>query len=136
MPIAALSPITVSAIGSAQVLTDSASLVKELIDNAIDAQASVIAVEITTNTLDEIRVRDNGHGIVNEDRKFMCTRHYTSKIRDLDDLKKLGGSSLGFRGEALASAAELSGCLTISTRTEGEPTAVEIMYDRQGQITG
>jgi DNA mismatch repair ATPase MutL len=135
MPIAALPPSTVSAIGSTQALTDSASLVKELIDNAIDARATVICIEISANTLDDIRVRDNGHGIAPEDRPLMCTRHCTSKIRDLEDLQNMGGRSLGFRGEALASAAEMSGCLTISTRIEGEPTAAEILFNRQGQIS-
>ncbi len=135
MPIAALPPSTVSAIGSTQALTDSASLVKELIDNAIDARATVISIEISANTLDDIRVKDNGHGIAPEDRPLMCTRHCTSKIRDLEDLQNMGGRSLGFRGEALASAAEMSGCLTISTRIEGEPTAAEILFKRRGQIS-
>ncbi|KAK4693804.1 hypothetical protein P7C71_g3659, partial [Lecanoromycetidae sp. Uapishka_2] len=135
MPIAALSPGTVSAIGSTQGLSDSASLVKELIDNAIDAGATVISVEVSVNTLDDIRVKDNGHGVAPEDRSMMCTRHCTSKIRDLKDLHNIGGHSLGFRGEALASAAELSGSLTISTRIEGEPTAAEIAFSRHGQIS-
>lgn len=135
MPIAALPPGTVSAIGSTQALTDAASLVKELIDNAIDARAIAISVEISANTLDEVRVKDNGHGIAPEDRSMMCIRHCTSKIRDLTDLHEIGGRSLGFRGEALASAAEMSGSLTISTRIEGEATAAEVVFDRQGQIS-
>lgn len=135
MPIEALPTTTVSAIGSTQALSDPASLVKELIDNAIDGRATTISVEISANALDELRVKDNGHGIAPDDRSKICIRHCTSKIRDLNDLRDIGGTSLGFRGEALASAAEMSGILTISTRIEGEGTASELKFDRQGHIT-
>jgi DNA mismatch repair ATPase MutL len=134
MPIAALPQNSVRALGSSQVLTDSASLVKELIDNAIDGRATTISVDISLNTLDDIRVKDNGHGIAPLDRSLACTMHCTSKIRDLVDLRDIGGRSLGFRGVALASAAEMSRCLTISTRIEGEATASELTFGRQGQI--
>lgn len=134
MPITALPQNTARALGSGQVLTDSASLVKELIENAIDGRASTISVEVSANTLDDIRVKDNGHGIPPEDRPLACTMHCTSKIRDLDDLQDIGGRSLGFRGVALASAAEMSKCLMISTRIEGEVIAAELKFDRQGQI--
>lgn len=134
MPIAALPANTVRVIGSTQTLTDSASLIKELVDNAIDARASAVSIEISTNALDDIRVKDNGHGIAPEDRSKVCTRYCTSKIRDLEELRVIGGRSLGFRGEALASAAEISGCLTISTRTEGDETASELRIDGQGHI--
>ncbi len=134
MPITVLPENTVRAIGSTQTLTDSASLVKELIDNAIDSRATTISVELSVNSLDDIRVKDNGHGIAPEDRSMICTRYCTSKIRDLEDLHAIGGRSLGFRGEALASAAEMSGRFTISTRIEGEETASELRFDRQGRI--
>lgn len=134
MPIAALPTNTVRAIGSSQVLADSASLVKELIDNALDGRATGIFVEISTNALDIIQVKDNGHGVAPGDRGMLCRRYCTSKIRDLDDLTNVGGQSLGFRGEALASAAEMSGSLMISTRVEGEPTATSIKVKRQGGI--
>ena len=136
MPIAALPPNAVRAIGSSQALTDSASVVKELIDNAIDGKATNISIEVSANTLDDIRVKDNGYGIAPDDRAMICTRYCTSKIRDLHDLETIGGRSLGFRGEALASAAEMSGSLTITTRIEGEGTAVELNFDREGQILG
>ena len=132
MPIATLSATTVRAIGSSQALTDSHSLVKELIDNAIDGRATAISIEISINTLGEIRVKDNGNGVNPDDRPMLCQRHCTSKIRNLDELRQIGGRSLGFRGEALASAAELSGGLTIITRIEGEETASELKIDRQG----
>ena len=134
MPITVLPSHTVSAINSSQVLTDSASVIKELVDNAIDGRATAIFVEISANTLDIIQVRDNGYGIAPGDRDLLCKRHCTSKIRDLEDLASVGGHSLGFRGEALASAAEMSGSLFISTRVEGEPTATNMRIKRQGGI--
>lgn len=136
MPITALPANTVRAIGSSQALTDSASVVKELIDNAIDGRATSIIIEVSANTLDDIRVKDNGHGIAPDDRAMICTRYCTSKIRDLHDLENIGGRSLGFRGEALASAADMSGSLTVTTRIEGEDAAVELKFDRKGQILG
>lgn len=135
MPIVALPPNAVRTIGSSQALTDSASVVKELIDNAIDARATNIYIEVSANTLDDIRVKDNGQGISPDDHAMLCTRYCTSKIRDLQDLEIVGGRSLGFRGEALASAAEMSGSLTITTRIEGAGTAVELQFDRKGQIS-
>ncbi len=133
MTISALPPKAVKAIGSTQSLTDPASVVKELIDNGLDARATAIYVEISTNTVDRIQVKDNGHGIDPEDRHLVCTRYCTSKIRDLDDLSNIGGRFLGFRGEALSSAAELSACLKLTTRVEGESTAVEYSYGQEGQ---
>ena len=134
MPIAALSSHTVRAIGSTQVITDSATAVKELVDNAIDAGAAAINVEISANALDTILVRDNGHGIAPYDRAFVCKRYYTSKIKDLEDLARIGGSSLGFRGEALASAAELSGGVVVSTKIAGEITAASLKVSRDGEV--
>ncbi|KAL9129814.1 MAG: hypothetical protein Q9217_001851 [Psora testacea] len=132
MPIEQLTANTIHAIGSSQSLTDSASVVKELVDNAIDAHATAIFVEVSSNALDKMQVRDNGHGIAMDDRKMLCTRYCTSKIRNLEDLQNIGGRSLGFRGEALASAVEMSGGLKLTTRVEGEETAMEYAYDPRG----
>ncbi|KAF2801869.1 uncharacterized protein BDZ99DRAFT_512743 [Mytilinidion resinicola] len=134
--IAALPPTTIKLIGSTQVLSDPSSVVKELIDNALDARASSIVVEISSNTLDVIQVRDNGHGIAPEDRPMAARRYSTSKIREFDDLKDVGGRWLGFRGEALASIAEMSGSLSIITRVEGEAVAVLLKIARNGEIDG
>ncbi|KAI4257447.1 MAG: hypothetical protein L6R42_005651, partial [Xanthoria sp. 1 TBL-2021] len=135
MTIAALPSQAVRAIGSTQALTDSASVVKELVDNALDAQSTSVAVEISTNTLDIIQVKDNGHGIAPVDRHLVCRRYCTSKIKDLNDLATIGGASLGFRGEALASALELSGGLTVTTRIVGEATAVSLKVGQNGEVT-
>ncbi|KAL8780019.1 MAG: hypothetical protein Q9213_006663 [Squamulea squamosa] len=134
MTIAALPSQTVRAIGSTQALTDSASVVKELVDNALDAQATSISIDVATNAIDVIQVKDNGHGIDPIDRPLVCKRYCTSKIRDLDDLAIIGGASLGFRGEALASAVELSGGLTVITRIMGEATAVNLKVSQKGEV--
>ncbi|KAF1975268.1 hypothetical protein BU23DRAFT_530447 [Bimuria novae-zelandiae CBS 107.79] len=132
--IAALPPTTVSQLGSSNVLSDPSSVVKELIDNALDARTNAIFVDITANTLDSIQVKDTGHGISAEDRPLVCRRYCTSKIRDFHDLGEVGGKWLGFRGEALASMAEMSGVLEVTTRVEGELVAVKLKYGRDGGL--
>lgn len=134
MPIVRLPLKTVQFIGSSQVLTDPCSVVKELIDNALDAHSTAIFVEISSNALNVIQVKDNGHGVEAGDRCKLAKRHCTSKIRNLADLEAIGGTSLGFRGEALASAAELSGSMIVSTRVEGEATAVSLTIGRKGEV--
>jgi DNA mismatch repair protein MutL len=133
--IAALPPTTARQIGSGQVLVDPSSVVKELIDNALDARAKSIFVDITANTIDSIQVKDDGHGIPAEDRPLVCRRYCTSKIRDFHDLRHVGGKWLGFRGEALSSMAEMSGLVCVTTRVEGDPVAVKLEYDRNGELT-
>lgn len=134
MPIEALPQTTVRAIGSTSVISDPCSIVKELLENALDASASSIAVEISQNTLDVIQVKDNGHGIPSEDHAFVCKRTFTSKIHTVEDFQALGGKYLGFRGEALASAAEMSSSVTVTTRVEAELAASSVKYGRNGEI--
>jgi DNA mismatch repair ATPase MutL len=134
MPIVALPDFTVRAIGSSLVLNDACSVVKELVDNALDASATSIIVEISLDALDVIQVKDNGHGIGIEDRQLVCKRGCTSKIRTMADLEKLGGSSLGFRGEALASVAELSEAVVLTTRVDGEIVGTTLKFSRDGTL--
>ena len=136
MPIAALPEATIRTIGSSLVLNDSVSVVKELLDNALDAHATFVTIEISTNTLDVIQVKDNGIGIGVEDRQLICKHGCTSKIRTVSDLIDLGGSSFGFRGEALASIAALSECTILTTRVEGEVVGNTIRYNSKGNIIG
>lgn len=135
MSIHALPQTAVRAIGSSQTLTDPASVVKELIDNAIDARATSVSIDISANTLDVIQVRDNGHGIAPDDRPLVARRYCTSKIKDEKDLAKIGGSFLGFRGEALSSAAEMSGGIIITTRVEGEDIATAMKINPDGEVS-
>ncbi|KAE8371872.1 DNA mismatch repair protein [Aspergillus bertholletiae] len=134
MPIAALPPTTVRAIGSTSVIADPCSVVKELLDNALDASATSIGIEISPNAIDVIQVKDNGHGIPSGDHAFVCKRTFTSKIQTIEDLQTLGGRSLGFRGEALASAAEVSSGVTVTTRVEAEMVGTCIKYGRSGEL--
>lgn len=134
MPITALPKPTVQAIGSASVISDPCSIVKELLDNAIDASTASVGVEISQNTLDLIQVKDNGHGIPSDDHAFVCRRTFTSKIQTLEDLRRIGGKSLGFRGQALASAAEISGSVNILTRVGSEPVGSSMKYGRNGEL--
>ncbi|KAH6638339.1 hypothetical protein C7974DRAFT_451680, partial [Boeremia exigua] len=131
----ALPPTTVRQLGSHQLITDPSSAVKELIDNALDARAKSIFVDIASNTIDFIQVKDDGHGIPSEDRALACRRYCTSKIRDFHDLKEAGRKWLGFRGEALASMADMSDAVLITTRVEGEQVAVKLTYQRNGELT-
>ncbi|RPA88006.1 hypothetical protein BJ508DRAFT_232623 [Ascobolus immersus RN42] len=133
MSIAPLPASSVASLTSSQTLTNPPSLLKELIENSLDAGATSISVEVSPNLLDSIQVRDNGHGISPEgrDRELVAKRHCTSKLRGMMDLALV--RSLGFRGEALASAAEM-GELKITTRVDGEKTAVILEIDKGGSV--
>ncbi|KAK9238824.1 hypothetical protein V1525DRAFT_357589 [Lipomyces kononenkoae] len=124
MPIAVLSQSTRRALVSTQVLLTPESIVKELVDNSLDAGATSIYVEIDDTTVNYLCVRDNGSGIRNgEDRDLMCLQHTTSKIQKFEDLHTARVETLGFRGEALASLAEIAGNLEITTRAKGDSVA-------------
>lgn len=133
MPIVALPKATVHLLGSSQVLTTPTSLVKELIDNSLDAKATSIDILISKNTLDRLEVRDNGHGISSEDYDSLGKRGHTSKLRTFEELKFIGGVTLGFRGEALASAVEL-GDVSVTTKTEGEAVATKLVLKAPGGV--
>ena len=133
MPITALPATTVHLLGSAQVLTTPTSLVKELVDNALDAKATSIDILISRNTLDKLEVRDNGHGIPSEDFDALGRRGHTSKLRSFEELKFLGGATLGFRGEALASAVQL-GEVSVTTKTEGESVGTKLVLKASGGV--
>lgn len=101
-----LSQDTINKIAAGEVIERPMAVVKELIENAIDARATSVAVEINNGGKALIRITDNGSGMDSEDIELAFTPHATSKIKDVSDL--LSVSSLGFRGEALASIASVS----------------------------
>jgi DNA mismatch repair protein MutL len=116
--IRALPASTAHLLNSAQILLSPASATKELVDNALDAHASSVSVEVSPNTLDVIQVRDNGHGIPPNDRELLGGKHCTSKIRKFEDVNEV--NTLGFRGEALHALAAIAGKVRCETRCEGE----------------
>ncbi|POS78025.1 DNA mismatch repair protein mutL [Diaporthe helianthi] len=125
MPIIALPEKTVRLLGSAVVISSPVDVVKELLDNALDAEATSIEILISPNLIDRIQVRDNGHGIQADDYASLGCVGHTSKLHSFEELQTLGGKTLGFRGQALASANSL-GRITVVTRCLGDQTAVKL----------
>ncbi|XP_050420572.1 PMS1 protein homolog 1-like [Adelges cooleyi] len=131
MPVKQLSSATIKLISSTQVITSASSVVKELLENAIDAQSTVIDIRIENYGLDKIEIRDNGVGISCEDVHVMCLRGYTSKISDVSDLEKL--SSYGFRGEALSSICAVAD-VSVITKTDQDKYANLYTMDKNGHV--
>lgn len=130
--IALLSQETIDKIAAGEVIERPASVVKELVENAIDAKASAITVEIKEGGTTLIRISDNGGGIEKSDIPMAFLRHSTSKIKSAEDL--LSVSSLGFRGEALSSIAAVAR-VELITKTQGALTGVRYLIEGSKEIS-
>lgn len=113
-------------IAAGEVIDGPYSVIKELVENALDAQATDIDIEIEESGLKRIVVRDNGIGIYRDDLPLAVEEHATSKIKSIDDIFSI--ITMGFRGEALSSIAEVSHC-TILSRTAEEEIGGKLVID-------
>ena len=133
MPIRVLSEEVSSAIAAGEVVERPSSIVKELIENSLDAGSTVLQVQIKGGGKSLVQVADNGSGIPRSEVKLAIERYSTSKLETIDDLHSI--RTLGFRGEALASIAAVSR-MVVTTRAVGEKagTRLRVEGDRVGEI--
>ena len=129
--IALLTQDTIDKIAAGEVVERPSSVVKELVENAIDAKATAITIEIKEGGISFIRISDNGCGIEKEEVPLAFLRHSTSKIRSVEDL--LSVSSLGFRGEALSSIAAVAR-VELITKTPDSLTGVRYQIEGSKEV--
>ena len=121
-----LPPHVADLIAAGEVVERPASVVKELVENALDARSSAVVVELRRGGMGLIRVTDNGCGIAPTELPTAFLRHATSKLRGPEDLGKIG--TLGFRGEALAAISAVSR-VEIQTRRREDPTGAALRLE-------
>ncbi|KAI4722938.1 DNA mismatch repair protein MutL [Aureobasidium sp. EXF-10727] len=130
--IQAIEQTSVHQIQSGQVIVDLNSVVKELVENSLDAGSTSIEVRFRNHGLDAIEVIDNGTGVAPEDFESVALKHHTSKLRNYDDLENL--DTFGFRGEALASLCALSQLYIITAREMDRPRGTRLDFEISGKL--
>lgn len=128
----ALDPRLINQIAAGEIIERPASMLKELIENALDAGATSIDIEVENAGVKRLKISDNGHGILKQDLSMALSRHATSKIENLTDLEQI--ATLGFRGEALPSIASVTR-MTIQSREQGADQAWMVSSDGNNQTT-
>ncbi|MFC1780407.1 DNA mismatch repair endonuclease MutL [Patescibacteria group bacterium] len=121
----------INKIAAGEVVERPASVLKELLENSIDAKSTKITVNIEKAGTELIEVIDNGEGMSREDAKLACQSHTTSKITTIQDLDEI--ATMGFRGEALASISSVS-ALTLVTKDTGSTTGTKVIVDKKQKL--
>lgn len=119
-------------IQSGQVIVDLCSVVKELVENSLDADATSLEVRFKNNGLDSIEVQDNGSGISPSNYESLALKHYTSKLASYDDLSSL--RTFGFRGEALSSLCALSTFYVVTAMADEAPKGKKLDFESSGKL--
>ncbi|KAL8807695.1 MAG: hypothetical protein Q9182_000506 [Xanthomendoza sp. 2 TL-2023] len=119
-------------IQSGQVIVDLCSVVKELVENSLDAGATSIEIRFKGHGLESIEVQDNGNGISKDNYETIALKHYTSKLSTFDDLSSL--QTFGFRGEALSSLCALSDFHVITAQIKEAPKGTRLDFETSGKL--
>lgn len=127
-----LDPLVAQRIAAGEVIERPASVVRELIDNAMDAQATTITVQVIEGGIERITVIDNGDGISAEELPLCCRSHTTSKVTTLEDLYEL--QTMGFRGEALYSIAASARVTIASRRKNQDPATIVVDNGKEYEV--
>lgn len=130
--IKAIESRSVHQIQSGQVIVDLSSVVKELVENSLDAGATSIEIRFKNHGADSIEVQDNGNGIAPEDFETVALKHYTSKLSSYDDLDSL--DTFGFRGEALSSLCALSKFHILTARAQDGAVGKKLDFEVSGKL--
>ncbi|OQV02718.1 hypothetical protein CLAIMM_07863 [Cladophialophora immunda] len=130
--IKAIEAKSVHQIQSGQVIVDLCSVVKELVENSLDAGATAVEVRFKNHGLDSIEVQDNGSGIAPANYETLALKHYTSKLSSFDDLSSL--QTFGFRGEALSSLCALSKFGVVTAQADEAPKGKRLDFDSLGKL--
>lgn len=132
MRITSIHTSDVARITSGQVIIELLSVVKELVENSIDANSDKIDVTFQNYGVGSVEVSDNGSGIEREDFESLCLKHYTSKLETFEDLSHV--NTLGFRGEAMSSLCTVANIKITTCTKSSYPKATELVYDNLGKL--